>query len=90
VRYVRSAFITDTLVLTAEALPITRRSEDLFTEKTILFRTVRAIVNGFRLCDLTMTSAEYRISACKTDRDTGEVLERRIHRKHVCHNIPFI
>ena len=49
----RDALETDTLVLAAGALPVLRRSEDLFTEQTVLLGLQGAVVDGLRLLDLT-------------------------------------
>ena len=42
------------LVLTAVALPVTSRSEDLLAEQAVLLRLESAVVDGFRLLDLAM------------------------------------
>ena len=58
--YLNTTALTDdaleanTLVLTAVALPVASRSEDLLAEQAVLLRLERAVVNGFRLLDLTM------------------------------------
>ena len=46
------ALIADSLVLSAETLPVLCRTEDLFAEKTVLLGAKRSVVNGFRLCNL--------------------------------------
>src|SRR5271166_801744 len=44
----------DTLVLTAVALPVPGRAEDLLAEEPVLFRLQGPVVNGLRLLDLTV------------------------------------
>ena len=43
------AAVTDSLVLTAMALPILRGTKDLFAEQAVHLRLERAVVDGFRL-----------------------------------------
>ena len=45
------------LVLTAGALPIAGRTEDLLTEQTVLLRLQSTVVDGFRLLDLAVAPA---------------------------------
>src|SRR4051794_36425561 len=44
----------DALVLTAGALPVTGRTEDLLAEEPVLFRLQGPVVDRFRLLDLTV------------------------------------
>ncbi len=48
------ALEADTLVLTAVALPVLGRTEDLLAEESVLLRTERAVVDGLGLLDLTV------------------------------------
>src|SRR4051794_13163413 len=43
------ALVTNSLVLTAVALPVLRRTEDAFAEKTVFFGLKRPVVNRLRL-----------------------------------------
>ena len=43
------ALVTDTLVLTASALPVAGRAEDLLAEQAVTLWLQGAVVNGFRL-----------------------------------------
>src|SRR5204863_6562400 len=47
------ALVPDALVLTAVALPVARRPEDALAEQTVALRLERAVVDRFRLCDLS-------------------------------------
>ena len=51
--FANDALKAHTLVLTAVALPVTCRSECLFTEQTITLWAQCAVVNGFRLLYFT-------------------------------------
>ena len=44
--------VADLLVLSAMALPVLARSENLFAEQTVLFRLQGSVIYGFRLLDL--------------------------------------
>ena len=48
------ASVTHFLIFSAFAFPVFGRSENLFTEKTILLRFEGSVVNGFRFCYFTM------------------------------------
>lgn len=48
------ALEADTLVLSAGALPVAGRAEDLLSEETVLLRLQGAVVDGFRLLDLAV------------------------------------
>ena len=43
------------------AFPVAHRSEDLFTEKTILFGAERPVVDRLGLCHLTIGTGKNRI-----------------------------
>jgi hypothetical protein len=47
-----NTFISDTLVLSAVTFVVALRAEDLFVEKSVLFRTLGAVVDGLWLGDL--------------------------------------
>ena len=42
-----NTFVPNALVLSAMALPVTDRTEDLLTEQSVLLRTERAVVDRF-------------------------------------------
>ncbi len=65
-----NAFVLNLLELAACAFPVLRRTENLFAEQTFLLRTVRAIVNRFRILDLTVrpTTDRLRRSELNLDR----------------------
>ena len=46
------ALVTYTLVLTARALPVAGRTENLLAEETVLLGLEGAVVDGFRLLNL--------------------------------------
>ena len=48
------ALVLDALELTARTFPVLLRAEDAFTEETIAFRTVGAVVDGFRILHFTV------------------------------------
>ena len=48
------AFVADSLVSSAMAFPVTRRPEDLFAEKTVLFGFLRAVVYSFGFRNLAV------------------------------------
>src|SRR5690625_384309 len=61
------AFEAHALVLTAVALPVPGRTEDLFTEKTVLLRLEGAVVDGLRLLNFAIRPFTYIIDRCKAD-----------------------
>jgi hypothetical protein len=50
--------VTDTFILTAVTLIVLHRPENLFTEKTVFFRFVRAVVDRLRLESLAVRSSQ--------------------------------
>jgi hypothetical protein len=50
--------VAHSFILAAETLEVLRRSEDTFTEETIRLRTLRAVVNGLWLGDLSARPSE--------------------------------
>ena len=48
------SLVSDSLVLTAVALPVFHRPENLLAEKTVLFGLQSSVVDGFRLSNLAV------------------------------------
>ncbi len=60
-------FITDVLVFTAVALPISGGAENSLTEQTIFLRSQPAIVDRLRLGDLTIRPGADLLRGCQAD-----------------------
>ena len=67
-----NALETDTLVLTARALPVTRRTENLLTKQAILLRLECAVVNGLRLLNLAVAPFADLFSRSQTNTHQSE------------------
>ena len=61
------ALEADALVLTAVALPIASRSEDLLVEESVLFWLQGSVVDGLWLLHFTKGPLTDVLSGCKTD-----------------------
>ncbi len=55
------AFIANSLVLPAVALPVFGRSENLLAKETVALRFIGAVVDGLRLEDLAMRLVDNRV-----------------------------
>ena len=73
----------DALVLTASALPVLRRAENLFTEQAVLFRLERTIVDSFRLLDLATRPTTDIFRARKRDTDSVKVVYIKFAHLHL-------
>ena len=63
------AFVTDTLVLAAMALVVFHGTEDTLAEKTVAFRLVGTIVNGFGLQHLAARLRQNLFRRSQSDRN---------------------
>ncbi len=61
------ALETDALVLTAVALPVLGRTEDLLAEESVLLGLERAVVDGLRLLDLAVRPGADLVGGRETD-----------------------
>ena len=66
-------FIADTLILTAGALVVLRRTKNLLTEQTITLRLVRTVVDGLWLRDLAIRVFLDLLRRSKTDGNLREI-----------------
>jgi hypothetical protein len=64
--------IADALVLTAIALPVLHRTEDLLAEQPVALRLERAVVDRLRLRDLAVRPAPDRLRGREHDADRAE------------------
>ena len=62
-----NAFITDTLIFTAMALPIARRAEYALAEKPVALWFQRTIIDGFRLLYFAIRPFANLFRRCKTN-----------------------
>ncbi len=69
------ALVADALVLTAVALEVLLRSEDLLAEEAVFFGLERAVVDCFRLCHLSIRPGPYLLWRCQRDTDGVEVVD---------------
>src|SRR6187399_687449 len=65
----------DTLVLTAGALPVPGRTEDLLAEEPVLFRLQGAVVDRLGLLDLAVRPLADVVSSGQTDAQFVEVVD---------------
>src|SRR6478735_4402008 len=63
------------LVLTAGALPVPGRAEDLLAEEPVLFRLEGAVVDGFRLLDLAVGPRANVVRGGETDTQLVEEVD---------------
>ena len=56
---------TDTTVFTAVTFVIFFRTEYTLVEKTVLFGTLRTIIDGLRFCDLAVRPFDHSLGRCK-------------------------
>src|SRR5690606_30443355 len=68
------AAIADPLVLTAVALPVLRRAEDLLAEEPLTLGLQRAVVDGLRLLDLAAGPCPDLLGGSKSDAYSIEVV----------------
>ena len=80
--------VLQTLVLTAQALIILHRPENLGAEQTVAFRLKSTVVDGFRLFNFAVRPGTDLFGRCKTDLDRIEMIilvkllkqiDKRIH-----------
>src|SRR6185369_4768068 len=64
-----NSLVPDPLVFAAMAFPVANRTEDLFAEQTVFFRTERSVVDRFRLGDFTMRPGKNQVGRSQRDRD---------------------
>ncbi len=57
-------FISNAAVFSAVALVVALWAEDFLIEERVLFRTLGAVVDGFRLGDLAVRPLEYALGRC--------------------------
>ena len=65
--------VEDTLIFTARALIVLRRTEDALTEQSVTLGLVRAVVNGLRLGDLTIRIFLDLLGRSKRDGNLREI-----------------
>ena len=82
------AFITDSLIFSAMALVILGRPEDTLAEKTVAFRLVCPVVNGFRLQDFSGRPFIDFFWRRQADADLSEIAFDFIIFFHLCSNCP--
>ena len=68
------SLITDALVLSAGALVVLGRTENALAEQTITFRLVCTIIDGFRLCNLTIRIFQDLLRRGKTDGNLRKII----------------
>ena len=61
------AFVAHSFIFSAFAFPVLGRSENFLTEKPVGFRFQRPVIDGFRLCDLTVGPSPYRVRGGDAD-----------------------
>ncbi len=69
-----NALVADAFVLTAVTFVILFRTEDLFIEKTVLLRTLGAVVDGLRLRDLALAPRENALRTRKRETESSPIL----------------
>ncbi len=70
----RQALVADVLILPAVALPVAGRAKDGLTEQSVFFRAEAAIVNGFRLGNLTIRPRTDFLRRGEADAQRPEIL----------------
>ncbi len=78
------ALIADLLVLAAVTLPVLHRSKNALTEKSILLRLQRSVVDGLRLFYFTMGPLQNLLRRSQADLDRIK-LNRLINIVKLCH-----
>jgi hypothetical protein len=68
------AAVSDTLILPTMAFPVFDRTENPLTKKAILFRLIRAVIDGLRLKNLTIRLVKDHLGAHHTKRDGPDIL----------------
>ena len=63
------AFVTKAFIFTAVAFPVLGRPKDSFAEQAVAFRFQCAVVNGFRLGNLTVRPFENLFGGSQSDFD---------------------
>src|SRR5439155_2515290 len=69
------ALVPDSLVLTAIALPVARRSEDALAEETVTLGLERAVVDRLRLRDLAGRPVANLLRGRETNPDRVEIVD---------------
>ena len=70
-----NALVPDSFVFSAMAFPVLDRTENPFTEETILLRFVGPVIYGFRFKDLTPGFPEDFLRRSQTDCDLGKIVD---------------